>query len=112
MDSHKGVLYDDDSRNHGDEYFSDKSHGSNTTNSSSLDTAVSDSFNVEGVELVAWRCGARSWAREYNNRWVICTGLWTCKRTGHNDKREKGFMGKPGFCVTVYSKGGDTRLAS
>jgi hypothetical protein len=56
MDYHRGALYDDDSRNQGDESFSDKSHGSKTTNSSSLDTAVSDSANAEGVELVAGRC--------------------------------------------------------
>jgi hypothetical protein len=37
-------------------------------------TAVSDSANVEVVELVAGRCHARSWARKYNNHWVICTG--------------------------------------
>jgi hypothetical protein len=70
-----------------------------------MDTAVSDSANV-GVELVAGRCRARSRAREYDNRWVICTGPRTCKRAGHNEKRYKGVMGTPGFYVVVYSRGG------
>jgi hypothetical protein len=41
------------------------------------------------------------------DRWVICTGTCTCKLAGHKDKREKGVMGKPGFYVVVYNKGGD-----
>jgi hypothetical protein len=87
MDSQKGALYDDDSRNRGDEYFSDDYHGSKTTNASSLATAVSDSANGEGVELVAGRCHARYRARTYENCWVICTGPLTYKRTGHKGKR-------------------------
>jgi hypothetical protein len=59
MDSPKGALYDDDSRNGGDEYFSDKYQGSKTTNTSSLATAVYDGANGEGVELVAGHCRAR-----------------------------------------------------
>jgi hypothetical protein len=47
MVSQKGALYDDDSRNRGDESFSDKSQGSKTTNAPSLATAVSDSANGE-----------------------------------------------------------------
>jgi hypothetical protein len=42
MVSQKGAIYDDDSRNRGDEYSSDKSQGSETTNASSLATVVSD----------------------------------------------------------------------
>jgi hypothetical protein len=46
MDFQKGVpLYNDDSRNRGDESLSEKYHGSKTTNASSLTTAVSDSAN-------------------------------------------------------------------
>jgi hypothetical protein len=60
MVSQKGALYDDYSRNRGDESFSDKSQGSRTTNVSSLATAVSDSANGEGMELVAGRCRERS----------------------------------------------------
>jgi hypothetical protein len=51
MVSQKGALYDDDSRHQVDEYFSDKYQGSKTTNASSLDIAVSDSANGEGMEL-------------------------------------------------------------
>jgi hypothetical protein len=89
MVSQKGALYDDDSRNRGDESFNDKSQGSKTTNASSLDTAVSDSANGEGMELVAGRCRAHTQAQKYNDRWVICTGARTCKRAGHNGKRFK-----------------------
>jgi hypothetical protein len=47
---------------------------------------------------VACRYRARSRVRKYDNRWVICTGPHTCKRAGGGKgKREKGFMGKPGF---------------
>jgi hypothetical protein len=92
--------------NRGDTSFSDKSQVSQTTNTSSLATAVSDSANVEGVELVAGRCHAQSRARKYNNRWVICTGPRTCKRAGNKGKKEKGVMGKPGLNVAVYNKGG------
>jgi hypothetical protein len=67
MDSQKGALYDDDSRNQGDEYFSDKSQGSQTNNASSLATELSDSTNIEGVELVVGCCHARSRARKYDN---------------------------------------------
>jgi hypothetical protein len=56
VDSQKGFLYDDDSRNREDESFSDKSHGSNTTNAYSLASAVSNSANVEGVKLVTGNC--------------------------------------------------------
>jgi hypothetical protein len=56
MVSQKGALYEDDSRNRGDESFRDKSQGSKTTNASSLATAVSDSANGKGMELVASRC--------------------------------------------------------
>jgi hypothetical protein len=55
MVSQKDALYDDDSRNRGDESFSDKSQGSKTTNASYLATVVSDSVNGEGMELVAGR---------------------------------------------------------
>jgi hypothetical protein len=97
MDYQKDALYNDDSHNRGDESSSDKSQGSKTTNASSMATAVSDSANVEEVELVAGRCRDRYQARTYYNRWVICTGPRTCKRAGHKGKREKGFMEKPGF---------------
>jgi hypothetical protein len=106
MVSQKGALYDDDSRNRGDESFSDKFQGSKTTNAYSLATAVSDSANGEGIELVAGRCCARIQARKYNGHWVIFTGPRTCKRTGHKGKREKGAVGNPGFYVAVYNKGG------
>jgi hypothetical protein len=105
MVSQKGDLYNDDSRNRGDEYFSDKSQGSKTTNASSLAYAVSDSSNGEGIELVAGRCRARTQVRKYNDCWVICTGPRTCKRTGHKGKREKGAVEKPGFYVVVYNNG-------
>jgi hypothetical protein len=74
MVSHKGALYDDDSRNRGDKSFSDKSQGSKTTNASSLATAVSNSDNGEGIDLVAGLCHARTQARNYNDHWVICMG--------------------------------------
>jgi hypothetical protein len=106
----KGALYDDASRNRGDESFCDKSQGSKTTIASSLDTAVSDSANGEGIELVEGRCRACTQARKYNDRWVICTAPHTCKRTGHKGKREKGAMGKPGFYVEVYNKGGNQKV--
>jgi hypothetical protein len=119
MDSQKGALYDDDSRNRGDEYFIDKSQGSKTANASSLDTSVSDSSNGangangEGVELVTGRCRARSRARKYDSRWVICMGPHTCKRAGYKDKREKGVVRKPCFYVAVYTRvGGVTMLVS
>jgi hypothetical protein len=76
-----------------------------------LATAVSDSANSEGMELVAGRCRARTQARKYNNRWVICTGPRTCKRTGHNGKRDKGSVVKPGFYVAVYNKGGNQKVS-
>jgi hypothetical protein len=88
MVSQKCDLFDDDTRNRGDEYLSDKSQGSKTTNASSLATAVSDSANGEGIEQVAGRCRARTQAGKYNDRWVICTGPRKCKRTGHKGKRE------------------------
>jgi hypothetical protein len=110
MVSQKGALYDDDSRNRGDAYFSDKSQGSRTTNASSLATAVSDSVNGEGIELLAGRCRARTQARKYNDRWVICTGPHMCKRTGHKGKREKGVVGKPCFYVALYNKGGKQKV--
>jgi hypothetical protein len=47
MVSQKGALYDVDSRNRGDEYFSDTYQGSKTTNEFYLATAVSDSANGE-----------------------------------------------------------------
>jgi hypothetical protein len=101
MVSQKGALYDDDSRNRGDEYVSDKSQESKTTNASSLATAVSDSANGEGIELVAGRCRACTHARKYNDRWVIYTGSRTCKLTGNKGKIEKRAVGKPGFYVSV-----------
>jgi hypothetical protein len=110
MVSHKGALYGNDFRNRGDESFSDKSQVSKTTNASSLATAVSDSANGEGMELVAGRCRARTQARKYNDRWVICTGPRTCKRIEHKGKREKGAVGKPGFYVAVYNKGGKHKV--
>jgi hypothetical protein len=108
--SQKGALYDDDSRNRGDESVSDKSQGSKTANASSLATAVSDSANGEGMELVAGRCCVRTPARKYNDRWVICMGPRTCNHTGHNGKRERGAMGKPCFYVAVYNKGGNQKV--
>jgi hypothetical protein len=110
MVSQKGALYDDDSRNRGDESFSDKSQGSKTTNAFYLATAVSESANGEGIELVAGRCRARTQARKYNDCWVICTGPRTCKRTGHKGKIEKVAMGKSGFYVAVYNKGGNQKV--
>jgi hypothetical protein len=83
MVSQKGDLYDDDSRNRGDEYVSDKSQGSKTTNGSSLATAVSDGDNDERMELGTGLCRARTQAQKNDNRWVICMGARTCKRTGH-----------------------------
>jgi hypothetical protein len=68
MVSQKGALYDDDSRNRGDESFSNKPQESKTKNTSSLATAVSDNDNGEGMELVAGRCRARTQARTYNDR--------------------------------------------
>jgi hypothetical protein len=53
MVSQKGALYDNDSRNRGDESFSDKSQGSKTTNAYSLATVTYYSANGEGIELVA-----------------------------------------------------------
>jgi predicted glycosyltransferase len=105
MVSQKGALYNDDSRNRGDESFSDKSQGSKTTNASSLATAVSGSSNGEGMELVAGRFHARTQARKYNDRWVIYTGPRT-------SKREKEALVKPGFYVAVYIKGVSRRSAS
>jgi hypothetical protein len=87
--SQKGVLYDDDSRNRGGEYLSDKSHVSKTINASSLATAISESANFEGVELVAGRCCARSRTRNNDNRWVICTGLHICKCAGRGTRRKE-----------------------
>jgi hypothetical protein len=106
MDSQKGALYDDDSRSREDESFSDKYQGSKTTNAFSLATAVSDSVSGAGVELVAGRCGAQFRARKYDNHWLICMGTRTCKHGRHKGKREKGFMGKPGFYDVVYNMGG------
>jgi hypothetical protein len=74
MVSQKGALYYDDSCDRGDESFSDKYQGSKTTDASSLATAVSDSANGEGMELVAGRCSVRTQAQKYDDRWVICTG--------------------------------------
>jgi hypothetical protein len=88
MNFQKGApLYDDDSRNRGYESFSDKYHGSKTTNNYSLETAVSDSANVKGVGLVTGRCRAQSQARKYDNHWLICTGPCTCECTCHKEKR-------------------------
>jgi hypothetical protein len=67
MVSQKGAVYDDDSRNQGDDSFSDRSEGSKTTNAFSLATAVSDSANGEGMELVAGCYRARTRARKYND---------------------------------------------
>jgi hypothetical protein len=63
-----------------------------------------------GFELVAGRCLVRTRARKYNDCWVICTGPRTCKRTGHEGKREKGSVGNPGFYVAVYNKGGRQKV--
>jgi hypothetical protein len=106
----KGALCDDDSRNRGDESLSDKSQGSKASNASSLATAVSDSANGEGMELVAGHCLVRTQAQKYKGRWVICMGPHTCNRTGHNGKREKGAVGKSGFYVAVYNKGGNQKV--
>jgi hypothetical protein len=110
MVSQKGAIYKDDSRNQGDEYFSDKSQGSKTTNASSFATALSDSDNVEGMELVSGRCRDRTQARKYHDCWVVCTGPRICNRRGHHGKREKGAMAKPGFYVAVYNKGGNQKV--
>jgi hypothetical protein len=74
MVSQKGAIYDDDSSNRGDAYFSDNSQGSKTTNASSLDTTVSGSANEEGIELVAGHCRAHNQARKYNECWAIHMG--------------------------------------
>jgi hypothetical protein len=87
MVSQKGALCDDDSGNRGDDFFSDKSQGYKTTNASSLATVVSDSANGEGMELDAGCCSSRTQARKYDDRWVVCMGPCTCKRTGHKGKR-------------------------
>jgi hypothetical protein len=105
MVSKKGALYDDDSCNRRDEYFSDKYQGCKTTNASSLATAVSDSANGEIIELVAGRCRARTQARKYNDRCVICTGLRTYKRTVHKVKREKGSVVNPAYMLRYTTKG-------
>jgi hypothetical protein len=110
MVSQKGALYDDDPRNQGDESFSDTSKGSKTTNASSLDTAVSDSNNGDGMELVAGRCRACTQAQKYNDCWVIHMRPRTCKRTGHKGKREKGAVVKPGFYVAMCNKGGNQKV--
>jgi hypothetical protein len=110
MVSEKGALYDDDSRNQGDKSFSDKYQGSKTTNSSSLATAVSDSSNGEGMELVVGRCRARTQERKYNDRWVICMGPRTCTRTGHKGNIDKGAVVKPGFYIAEYNKGGNQKV--
>jgi hypothetical protein len=34
----------------------------------------------------------------------------TCKHTGHKGKREKVAVGKPGFYVAVYNKGGNQKV--
>jgi hypothetical protein len=75
-----------------------------------LDTAVSDSANGEGVDLVAGRCRARTQARKYNACWVPCMGPRIYKRTGHNGKRKKGPVGNPGFYVASYTKGGNHKV--
>jgi hypothetical protein len=49
------------------------------------------------MELVAGRCPSHNQAQKYNNRWVIWMGPRTCKCTGHNGKREKGAVSKPGL---------------
>jgi hypothetical protein len=110
MVSQKGGLYDDESHNRGDESFSDKYQRSKTTNASSLATTVSDSATGDGLELVAGRCHVRTQARKYDDRWMICMGPRTCKRTGQQGKREKGAVGKPGFYVAVYNNGGKQKV--
>jgi hypothetical protein len=110
MVSQKGALYDDDSRNRGDESFSDKYQEFKTTNPSFLATALSYSANCEGMDLVAGRCHARTQAQKYNDRWMICMGPRTCKRTGHTGKREKGAVVKPGLYVAVYNNGGKRKV--
>jgi hypothetical protein len=111
MDFQKGAaLYEEDSRNRCDESFSDKSHGSKTTNATSPTTAIYDAANTAGVELVAGRCCSRSKAWKYDNRWLICTGPITCKRMGHMEKREKGNLGKPVLYVAIYNKGGNHKF--
>jgi hypothetical protein len=62
---------------------------------------LSDSANGEGIELVADRCRACTQARKYNDRWVICTGPHTCKRTGYKGKRDTGSVGKLVFYIAV-----------
>jgi hypothetical protein len=62
------------------------------------------------MELVTGRCCSCTQARKYNDRWVICTGPRTCKRTGHNGKREKVAVRKPGFYVAVYTKRGNQKV--
>jgi hypothetical protein len=62
------------------------------------------------MELVAGRCCARTQARKYNDRWVICTGARACMHTGYKGKREKGALGKPGLYVAVYNKGGNQKF--
>jgi hypothetical protein len=62
------------------------------------------------MEILAGRCRSRTQARKYNNHWVICMGARTCNRTGHKGKREKGAVGKSGFYVAVYNKGGNHKV--
>jgi hypothetical protein len=70
MDFPKGAgIYEEEYHNRFDDSFSDKSHGSKTTNSSSLATAVSDTVNATVVELVAGSYHTRSKARKYDNHW-------------------------------------------
>jgi hypothetical protein len=107
VDFQKGApLYDDDSRNRQDESFSDKFRGSKTTTASCLATAIPGSANVQGVELVAGRCRARTRARKYDNHWLICTGPRICKRSGHNEKRERELLGNLASMLRCLSRGG------
>jgi hypothetical protein len=76
-----------------------------------LSTAVSDSDNGEGMDLATGCCRARNQAPKNNDRWVICPGTRTYKRTGHDGKIEKGAVGKPGFYVVMYKKGGTQKVS-
>jgi hypothetical protein len=62
-------------------------------NGYSLANAVFDSVNVQWVDLVTGRCCARSPARKYEHRWLICIGHCTRKCIAQNTKRVAGKQG-------------------
>jgi hypothetical protein len=106
MVSQKGALYDDDSLNRADEYFSDKSQGSKITNASS------DSANGEGIELGSSRslpC-PYSGAKVQRSLGYLHGAPYVQAYRTQGQEREKGALGKPGFYVAVYNKGGKQKV--